>query len=105
MSSTIDTYLTYLRDVRRLSPNTVVSYARDLAGLAAFAEGKSLGKQTERLSKLPSSRRRLRPIRSASSKKAGGAPSGSAARLSAALASTAMIDWRSTTGDGPDMAL
>src|SRR5256885_1274630 len=33
MSSTIDTYLTYLRDVRRLSPNTVVSYARDLVEL------------------------------------------------------------------------
>lgn len=35
---TIDTYLTYLRDVRRMSPNTVESYARDLAALAAFAE-------------------------------------------------------------------
>jgi integrase/recombinase XerD len=33
----IDTYLTYLRDVRRVSPNTVESYARDLAGLGAFA--------------------------------------------------------------------
>jgi integrase/recombinase XerD len=41
MSSTIDTYLAYLRDVRRMSPNTVISYARDLAGLAAFAEAKS----------------------------------------------------------------
>jgi integrase/recombinase XerD len=41
MSATIDTYLAYLRDVRRMSPNTVVSYARDLASLAAFAEGKS----------------------------------------------------------------
>jgi integrase/recombinase XerD len=41
MSSTIDTYLTYLRDVRRMSPNTVVSYARDLAALGAFADGKS----------------------------------------------------------------
>jgi len=41
MSSTIDTYLSYLRDVRRMSPNTVVSYARDLAALAAFAEKKS----------------------------------------------------------------
>ncbi len=29
---TIDGYLTYLRDVRRMSPNTVESYARDLAG-------------------------------------------------------------------------
>jgi len=34
----IDVYLTYLRDVRRVSPNTVESYARDLAALAAFAE-------------------------------------------------------------------
>ena len=34
----IDTYLTYLRDVRRMSPNTVESYARDLAALSAFAE-------------------------------------------------------------------
>jgi integrase/recombinase XerD len=37
-SDSVDTYLTYLRDVRRMSPNTVESYARDLAGLAAFAE-------------------------------------------------------------------
>jgi integrase/recombinase XerD len=35
---TIDSYLTYLRDVRRMAPNTVESYARDLASLAAFAE-------------------------------------------------------------------
>jgi integrase/recombinase XerD len=41
MSSTIDTYLSYLRDVRRMSANTVESYARDLAALAAFAEKKS----------------------------------------------------------------
>jgi integrase/recombinase XerD len=34
---TIDAYLIYLRDVRRMSPNTVESYARDLAALAAFA--------------------------------------------------------------------
>jgi integrase/recombinase XerD len=33
----IDTYLGYLRDVRRMSPNTVESYARDLGALAAFA--------------------------------------------------------------------
>ena len=33
----IDTYLGYLRDVRRMSPNTLESYARDLAQLAAFA--------------------------------------------------------------------
>jgi integrase/recombinase XerD len=37
----IDTYLGYLRDVRRMSPNTVESYARDLAALAAFAEKKA----------------------------------------------------------------
>jgi integrase/recombinase XerD len=37
----IDTYVTYLRDVRRMSPNTVESYARDLAALAAFADKRS----------------------------------------------------------------
>src|SRR5262245_59664531 len=37
-TSSIDTYLDYLRDVRRMSPNTISSYARDLAALAAFAE-------------------------------------------------------------------
>ena len=39
----IDTYLTYLRDVRRMSHNTVESYARDLASLAAFAEKRGVG--------------------------------------------------------------
>ncbi|MBA2301322.1 MAG: site-specific tyrosine recombinase XerD [Acidobacteria bacterium] len=34
----IDTYLTYLRDVRRMADNTLESYARDLGQLAAFAE-------------------------------------------------------------------
>lgn len=34
----IDTYLTYLRDVRRMSPNTLESYARDLTSLTAFAD-------------------------------------------------------------------
>lgn len=38
--STVITYLDYLRDVRRMSPNTLSSYARDLGALAAFAEGK-----------------------------------------------------------------
>ena len=38
----IDTYLTYLRDVRRMSRNTLESYARDLAQLAAFAEQRGL---------------------------------------------------------------
>jgi site-specific recombinase XerD len=36
----IDTYLTYLRDVRRVAQNTVESYARDLAALQAFAEAR-----------------------------------------------------------------
>ena len=39
----IDDYLTYLRDVRRMSPNTLESYARDLAHLAAFAEQQGRG--------------------------------------------------------------
>ena len=34
----LDSYLAYLRDVRRMSANTVESYARDLAALGAFAE-------------------------------------------------------------------
>ena len=34
---TIDAYLAYLRDVRRMSDNTLESYARDLAALASFA--------------------------------------------------------------------
>ena len=44
---TIDSYLAYLRDVRRMSPNTVESYARDLAGLAGFAE--KLGRDVDSL--------------------------------------------------------
>ncbi len=39
----IATYLTYLRDVRRMSANTVESYARDLRALSAFAERRSTG--------------------------------------------------------------
>jgi integrase/recombinase XerD len=39
----IDTYLTYLRDVRRMSPNTLESYARDLSHLATFAEKRRVG--------------------------------------------------------------
>jgi integrase/recombinase XerD len=38
--SHIDTYLDYLRDVRRMSPNTLSSYGRDLAALTAFAREK-----------------------------------------------------------------
>jgi integrase/recombinase XerD len=34
----IDTYIAYLRDVRRMSRNTVESYARDLTVLAEYAE-------------------------------------------------------------------
>jgi len=43
----IENYISYLRDVRRMSGNTIESYARDLAQLAAFAEQN--GKQIERL--------------------------------------------------------
>src|SRR5687767_893405 len=39
---TTDGYLAYLRDVRRVAPNTVESYARDLAALAAFADARGL---------------------------------------------------------------
>jgi integrase/recombinase XerD len=45
----IDGYLGYLRDVRRLSPNTVESYARDLSALAGFAETR--GRAVEALSR------------------------------------------------------
>lgn len=43
----IDAYVEYLRDVRRLSPNTVESYARDLSQLGAFAE--KVGRPVETL--------------------------------------------------------
>ena len=39
-SAVTDDYLIYLRDVRRMSPNTIESYARDLASLSAFALGR-----------------------------------------------------------------
>jgi integrase/recombinase XerD len=39
MSQTL-VYLDYLRDVRRMSPNTIGSYGRDLAALVAYAEHK-----------------------------------------------------------------
>lgn len=42
----IDRYLTYLRDVRRVAANTVESYARDLAALAAFAAGRHQAVET-----------------------------------------------------------
>ena len=38
MSDSVDSYLSYLRDIRRMSPNTVESYARDLGALGAYAE-------------------------------------------------------------------
>ena len=38
----IDAYLTYLRDVRRMSDNTLESYARDLGELAAYAGKKGV---------------------------------------------------------------
>ena len=47
MAVQIDSYLTYLRDVRRMARNTVESYARDLQGLAEFAAKK--GKAVETL--------------------------------------------------------
>jgi integrase/recombinase XerD len=43
----IDAYVTYLRDVRRMSANTVESYARDLNALASFAERR--GQTADRL--------------------------------------------------------
>jgi integrase/recombinase XerD len=42
VSAHIDSYVTYLRDVRRLSANTLESYARDLEALAAFADRKDV---------------------------------------------------------------
>jgi integrase/recombinase XerD len=47
--SSVNTYLDYLRDVRRMSPNTLSSYARDLAALAAFAGRKRTGVEIEAL--------------------------------------------------------
>ncbi len=39
-SQPIDTYIGYLRDVRRMSPNTVESYARDLTALGGVCRGR-----------------------------------------------------------------
>ena len=39
-------YLSHLRHVRRMSPNTVESYARDLAALGAFADARGVGVDT-----------------------------------------------------------
>jgi integrase/recombinase XerD len=44
-----DEYLAYLRDVRRLSPNTLESYARDLVALGTFADKQ--GKPPEALTR------------------------------------------------------
>ena len=50
MSALLDQYLTHLRYERRLAEHTLDSYARDLAGLTAFAagEGRSLQQLTRR---------------------------------------------------------
>ncbi|HEX6463155.1 MAG TPA: site-specific tyrosine recombinase XerD [Vicinamibacterales bacterium] len=37
MSQAIDGYLDYLRDIRRMSSNTILSYARDLSALTEYA--------------------------------------------------------------------
>jgi integrase/recombinase XerD len=42
----IDAYLTFLREVRRMSANTLESYGRDLGVLAAYAEGKGLSPES-----------------------------------------------------------
>jgi integrase/recombinase XerD len=42
----IDEYLVYLRDVRRMSANTIESYTRDLAQLAAFADGRGVAPES-----------------------------------------------------------
>ena len=42
----IDAYITYLRDVRRMSANTVESYARDLGLLAGFAQKRGTSVET-----------------------------------------------------------
>jgi integrase/recombinase XerD len=44
--SQVEIYLDYLRDVRRMSPNTLSSYARDLAALTAFAQKKGCAVET-----------------------------------------------------------
>jgi integrase/recombinase XerD len=43
MSDAIDAYLGYLRDVRRMAPNTLSNYARDLRALGDFADAKKQG--------------------------------------------------------------
>ena len=42
----IDEYIAYLRDVRRMSANTIESYARDLTQLGAFAEQRGVSPET-----------------------------------------------------------
>ena len=39
--ASVDTYLDYLRDVRRMSPNTLSNYARDLNALGRYAAERS----------------------------------------------------------------
>jgi integrase/recombinase XerD len=43
---TVNVYLDYLRDVRRMSPNTLSSYAHDLGALATYAEKKGRAPET-----------------------------------------------------------
>jgi integrase/recombinase XerD len=45
-SQPVDNYIGYLRDVRRLAPNTIESYARDLNALVAFADGRKTATET-----------------------------------------------------------
>ena len=41
-ATAVDDFLTYLRDVRQLSPHTVAGYARDLAGLGDALGGQGI---------------------------------------------------------------
>ena len=43
LATQVEEFLTYLRDVRRLSPHTLSNYARDLQGLTSYCEEQQLG--------------------------------------------------------------
>lgn len=47
MDDEIETFLGYLRDIRRASPNTIRAYADDLKGFAEFAEGRGVRKAAD----------------------------------------------------------
>jgi site-specific recombinase XerD len=49
-ASLLDAYLTHLTVERRLAANSIESYARDLQGLAGYAE--SQGKSIDKLTRL-----------------------------------------------------